>query len=239
MLKAINLNTIFSFYILLYSSFVNSQNIETYIPKKALTYIPILKEEVFKYFPNNSYKEYFAGLAEQESCISLTHSKCWDPSSQLLTKREQGSGIFQITRAYNKNNSIRFDSLQGMKNKYNTELKELSWASVLSRPDLQIRTMLLMTRENYSSFHTVHSELERLKMTDASYNAGIRSVKKRRLICGMKENCNPQKWDDNVGSIIVLSQKPIYGNRSPQFINDEHVDLIFNKRMNKYKKLMN
>ena len=84
-------------------------------------------------------------------------------------------------------------------------------------------------------FFEVKDELNRLKMTDSAYNAGPGSVKKRRLQCGLTKGCNPQVWDNNVGSIATLSSKPIYGNRSPLSINNEHVDFIFNKRMDKYR----
>lgn len=238
MLKGIGWSTLLSFIILLLSSYAQAQNIETYVPEKAKVYSPVLKKELAVYFPTLLYKEYFGGLAEQESCISLKHSKCWDPRSQLLTKRERGSGIFQITKAFKTDGTLRFDSLEAMRSKYRNDLKDLSWDNVLQRPDLQIRAMLLMAKDNYKLFYLVSDDLERLKMTDAAYNAGYNSVRKRRMVCGLTEKCNPNIWFGNLEKTFVLSQKPIYGNRSPQFINNEHVELIFKKRMGKYKPLL-
>ena len=212
-----------------------AQNVKTFIPEKAHKYLPTLKTEVDTYFPEIETPEYFGGLAEQESCISLRHKKCWDPSSQLLTSREQGSGLFQITRAYRTDGSVRFDSLSDLRKAHMQELKELSWSNVVQRPDLQIRGMLLMTKDNYKGLYPVKVQIERLKMTDAAYNAGPGSVRKRRLQCGLTKGCDPQIWDHNVSTMKTLSEKPIYGNRSPNFINLEHVEMIFHFRMDKYK----
>lgn len=211
-----------------------AQDIKTFIPLNATKYLPVLKAEV-----NNNFNEivtpwYFGGLIEQESCISLRHSRCWLPTSSLKTSREEGAGIGQLTRAYKVDGTLRFDSLSDLRKAHMTELKELSWSNVYQRPDLQIRGLLLMSRDNYKGFFQVTTQLERLKMTDAAYNSGSSSVRKRRLQCGLTKGCNPQVWDGNVGSMKVLSSKPIYGTRSPQFINDEHVEMIFHKRMNKY-----
>ena len=217
-----------------FSSVAQAQNVKTYIPKNAPLYLPIVKTEAQSIFPELVHPEYFAGLIEQESCISLTHSRCWKATSELKTAREQGSGLGQITRAYNKDGTVRFDSLADLRRRHMSQLKDLSWENVVQRPDLQIASIMLMSKDNYNGFFQIKDELNRLKMTDSAYNAGPGSVKKRRLQCGLTKGCDPQIWDGNVGLIKVLSQKPIYGTRSPQGINDEHVDYVFNIRMNKY-----
>lgn len=214
---------------------IRAQDIKTYIPVKATKYLPVMKVEVDNYFKEIDHKEYFGGLVEQESCISLKHSKCWDPTSQLKTSREWGVGLSQITVAYKADGSVRFDSLSDLRKAHLAELQELSWSNVTQRPDLQVRGLVLMSKDNYKVFFEVKDELNRLKMTDSAYNAGPGSVKKRRLQCSLTKGCDPKVWDNNVGSIATLSSKPIYGNRSPLSINNEHVDLIFNKRMGKYR----
>lgn len=225
---------IFYTFIVLMSTLSFAQSIDKYVPENAKLYLPVLKTEVENTFPEVKYPYYFAGLAEQESCISLKHSRCWSPKSMLKTSREEGAGIFQLTRAYNTNGTTRFDSLNDLRAKHMEELRELAWGNVYQRPDLQIRSMLLMSKDNYKVFYLVNDQKERLKMMDAAYNAGPGSVKKRRLQCGLTKGCDPQIWFDNVELMKTLSQKPIYGNRSPYMINNEHVDLIFNHRMGKY-----
>lgn len=72
---------------------------KVYIPPQAYEYIPIIKQEIKDVFPDFPYPFYFGALIEHESCINLLHVKCWNPSSQLKTKRELGIGFGQ--RLYN------------------------------------------------------------------------------------------------------------------------------------------
>ena len=217
------------------SNFCYGINAKTYITKKAKIYLPMIKQEQQTYFPDISIPWYFGGLIEQESCIHLTHKRCFDPSSELLTSREQGVGFGQITRAYRTDGSLRFDALDGMKKRYTNELKELSWKNVKTRPDLQARTMVLMVRDMYKTFYSVKDPIERLKFSDAAYNGGPRDTIKERTACGLKSGCDPQIWFDNVENVCVKSKKPLYGNRNACMINREHPELIFHTRMHKYK----
>lgn len=210
-------------------------NVQTYIPIQAPAMLKIVNIEQIKFWPAMPTPWYFGGLIEQESCLSLTHSKCWNPRSQLKSAREEGAGLGQITRAYKTDGSIRFDSLQAMIAQHNAELKEMSWSNVYIRPDLQIRTMLLMTRDNYKQLFKVANPNERLNMSDAAYNGGMSGVYKQRLQCGLKKNCDPQVWFKNVGSICVKSLKPLYGGKNACDINTEHVFNVRYLRMNKYK----
>ena len=72
---------------------IKPSDIKRYIPVQASNHLPTLKKETDYYFPTLTFKHYFGGLIEQESCISLTHSKCWNPKSSLKTKREEGAGL--------------------------------------------------------------------------------------------------------------------------------------------------
>ena len=72
------------------------------LPKGYDTYKDVLYQEIDTVFPEFFIPPYFGGLIEHESCISLTHSKCWNPKSELNTKREYAIGFGQITKAYNK-----------------------------------------------------------------------------------------------------------------------------------------
>ncbi len=210
-------------------------DVKTYIPKNAYTYMPVVKEETEKYFPELPIKAYPAALIEQESCISLTHKRCWSPTSQLKTKREEGAGLSQITKAYREDGSIRFDSLSEMVKLHKQELKELSWNNVYSRPDLQIRVMLLMTKDNYKALYKLNDSTERLKMADLAYNAGIGRVYKDRMACGLAKDCNPQIWFGHVEKYCTANKKPIYDTRSACDISRHHVTNGFKIRLDKYK----
>lgn len=211
-------------------------DVKTFVPPNASKYLPLVQGEQTKYFSDTKYPEYIPGLIEQESCISLTHSKCWSPNSKLKTSRELGIGIGQITKAFNSNGSIRFDALTDQKNLHKEELKDVSWENIEGRVDLQARTMVLMTRDNYKKLFQVTNEYERLAMADAAYNGGIGGLLKERRYCGLRGGCDPQKWFSNIETTCLKSKRPIYGKRSACDINREHVSNVFKLRMNKYKK---
>lgn len=211
-----------------------AQNVKTYIPVQAPKLLPIVKSEAERLMPELDIPWYFGGLIEQESCISLKHSKCWNALSQLKTSRELGVGLGMITKAYREDGSVRFDALQEMKDSNKVELKDLSWDTLRDRPDLQIRTMVLQIRGNFNGLYLVTDKHERLKMADSAYNGGKGGLNSDRRACGMAKGCDPQIWDGNVERYSMKSRKPIYGTRSPFSINREHVRNIFDLRMDKY-----
>lgn len=213
-----------------------AQDVKTYIPPQAFQYFPIIKTETDRLFPGIHYPHYFPSLIEHESCISLKHSKCWNPKSRLKTAREEGAGLGQLTRTYRPDGSIRFDILQELKDKYKDELKELSWSNIYQRPDLQIRSMLLLSKQNYKSLYMVKDEFERLAMADAAYNGGLGGLQKERRACGLAKNCDPNKWFNNTERYCLKSKKPLYGNRSACDINRHHVTDVMKVRINKYEK---
>lgn len=212
-----------------------AQNVRTYIPKNAHALLPLLKTEQERIFPGFEQPEYFGGLIEHESCISLTHSRCWNPKSRLKTSREEGAGLGQVTRAYDAKGKLRFDTLADLKRKYRSELGEWSWANVYDRPDLQIRGVLLLSKENYSRFSGASNTYERTAMADAAYNGGAGSVQKSRQSCNLAKGCDASKWFNNTERYCHKSKKPLYGNRSACDIWLNHPKDVMKVRMNKYK----
>lgn len=174
-----------------------------------------------------------ASLIEVESCISLKHSRCWDPSSELKSSREQGVGLGQITRAYTSTGQIRFDALTELKTKHPRELYELTWNNVKTRPDLQIRAIVLKSKDNYSQFTTYTDEP--LAFADAAYNGGLGGVNNERRACTMIKGCNPRLWFGHVEKVCLKGKTPLYGNRSACDINRQHVVDVLNTRSSKYK----
>lgn len=208
------------------------------IPKKAFLYEGMIRSEIQKHMPElyeAKIPEYIPSLIEHESCITLTHKRCWEPTSRLLSSREEGAGLGQLTRTFNEDGSIRFDSLSDLKRKYSLELKDLSWSTIYQRPDLQIRSLVLMSRDNYRSLYDVRDPIERLKMADAAYNGGLGGLRKERTACGLAKNCDPGLWDKNVEYFCLKSKKPLYGNRSACDINRHHVKDVFYNKIPKYK----
>lgn len=233
------MRTILLFLILGFGT-VYAGSTETYIPKKAYKYLPTLMDEVNTHFPDHPYPPYFPALVEQESCIHLKHRRCWDPSSELKTKREQGVGFGQITRAWNKAGKLRFDTLEELVRKHRDELKDLSWKNIKQRPDLQLRAIVLLYKDKWSKLPaSVTDPLDRLAMTDLAYNGGMGRIYKNRRVCGLSANCDPNKYFDNVENYCTASKKPLYGNRSACDIMKDHVEKTLLRRNFKYEKYPN
>lgn len=214
-------------------------NPKTYIPKNAMIYLPILKTQIEQYFPSYPDYAYFGGLIEQESCIALTWNSCWNPKTTLDTKREFGAGLSQITKAYNSNGTVRFDSLAAMRRAHFAALQELSWSNVSLRPDLQMRVMILMTQDNYKDLYMVKNTTARMAFSDSAYNGGLGGVYADRRLCGLEPHCNPQLWFGNVEKTCTKSKIAIYGRQSACDINRTHVSNVINIRMNKYAPYLN
>lgn len=187
----------------------------------------------------NPPKSYLiASLIEHESCISLKHSRCWDPTSRLKTSREEGAGLFQITRAYRTDGRLRFDALAELRTKYKTELYELNWLNIYSRPDLQIRAGILKSKENYELFvkHAANT-WEALAFADAAYNGGISGVNNERRACLLTNGCDHTKWFGHTENLCLKSKAALYGNRSACDINRHHVKDVLLIRASKYSEL--
>lgn len=175
-------------------------------------------------------------MIEHESCLSLTHSRCWNAKSRLKSSREEGAGLGQITRAYNTDGSIRFDALQELKTKHPVALKELNWTTVYSRPDLQIRAVVLKMRDNIKYYQPYSSTFDdALAFADAAYNGGVGGLDRERRACKVSSGCDHTKWFGNVEKYCMKSKAVLYGNRSACDINRHHVKDVLLVRANKYK----
>ena len=211
-------------------------NVETYIPEQAPEYLPTLSKQVKEVWPDFYAPNYFGALIEHESCISLTHSKCWNPKSRLKSDREEGAGLGQLTRAFKSDGSIRFDALEDAKRLDKKGLNDLRWETVYSRPDLQMRVLILMTRANWNRLDKLVPDQEgKLAMVDAAYNGGVGGVLNERRACSLRGDCDPNKWFGNVEKTCLKSTKPLYAGRSACDINRHHVHDVLHTRMPKYK----
>lgn len=218
------------------SSSAHAADVRSHIPAGANTYAPVLKAEQTRFWASHPAPELLAGLVEQESCLSLTHSRCWNPSSRLKTQREEGAGLGQITRAYRADGSERFDALAEMRSAHR-ELAGLTWDNVYQRPDLQLRAIVLKVQDDYKVLVMVADPRSRLDFADAAYNGGRRGVMDERRACGLKTGCDPQIWFGNVELVCLKSKAALYGRDACQ-INREHVLMVSRVRSAKYRSLM-
>lgn len=212
---------------LLFSSSARAQE----VPKQALQYLSTLKAEQVKYWPTHPAPQQLGGLVDHESACPLR--SCWNPSARLKTQREEGAGFGQITRAYRKDGSLRFDALSEIRAGH-SDLAEWSWSNVYVRPDLQLRAMVLKSKDNFTALAAVKDRMERLNFADAAYNGGIGGVQNERRACGLSTGCDPQQWFGHVERYCLKSKTVIYGQRSACDINRHHVRDVILTRSLKY-----
>lgn len=206
------------------------------LPAGFATYGPILKGEQRAHWSAHPDPAALAALVEQESCVSLTSPRCWNPAARLKSAREEGAGMGQITRAYRTDGSLRFDSLSGLRTQYATELAGWSWDNVYSRPDLQLRALVLMSRDNALRFKDSPAWLE---FGDAAYNGGVAGLQMERRACTLAAGCDAGRWFGHVELHCLKSRQPLYGGRSACDINREHPRNVFKVRRAKYVAAMN
>jgi F0F1-type ATP synthase assembly protein I len=204
------------------------------LPPGALKYGPVLKAEQVKYWPSHPDPAVLASLVEQESCVSLKSARCWSPRARLKTDREEGAGVGQITRAWRQDGSLRFDTLTAMRKQY-AALSEWSWENVYTRPDLQLRAVVLLSKESNTPFRAAPAMLA---FGDAAYNGGAGGVQKERRACALTRGCDAGQWFGHVERHCLKSRQPLYGTRSACDINREHVRLTLLVRRDKYVRLM-
>jgi hypothetical protein len=161
------------------------------LPVKAYKYLPDLVEAIDTTWNTIPMRSFLPGLIEQESCISLTHRKCWDPTVELKTNREYGFGLGQFTRAYNANKTIRFDTWQELRDR-SDELRGWSWENRFN-PLMQIKALLIKNRINFNKLtFNIKDTDNKMAFLAATYNGG--SVLKDRSICISRNDCDPSAW---------------------------------------------
>lgn len=206
------------------------------IPPRAFEQKATIAKELDTHFPELPERNYVPALIEHESCITLTHSRCWSSTSRLKTSREEGAGLGQITRAYREDGSLRFDSLTDMRSRYGLALKEASWNTIYQRPDIQIRMIVLMLKDSWGRVYGVTDPFERLAFVDASYNGGLGGLNKERRLCSLTKGCDHTRWFGHVEKHCLKSKKVLYGKRSACDINRAHVSLVMKTNLPRYKK---
>lgn len=211
-----------------------AQSLKTTIPPRCEALIQPMLQEIDRIMPDTPSYPYFSALSEHESCVSLTSKRCCAPDSELKSAREQGIGLFQLTRTYREDGSIRFDTLTELSQRYRSELKELSWLNVKQRVDLQLRAGILLIRQNYKALFEVKDPVVRLQMSDNAFNGGLGGLQKERRACGLAKGCDPQLWFDHVEDRCLKSRKPLYAGRSACDISRHHTKDIFQTRLGKY-----
>ena len=208
--------------LMLFAGRAGAQDLRTHIPTQAHQHLPTLAAEKARFWPDHPRAELLPALIEHESCLRLTHPRCWNPTSRLKSAREEGAGLGQITRAFRPDGSTRFDALAEMRDRH-PALREWSWENVYQRADLQLRAVVLKMRDNFQFFRRLGVDAgEALWFADAGYNGGNGGVQSDRRACKMKPGCDPGRWIGHVELTCTKSHAALYGNRSACDINRHH-----------------
>lgn len=202
------------------------------LPKLALVYLPLLLTTQQQIWPDAPMPSFLAAQIEQESCISLTHSKCWNPQSELSTPREYGFGFGQITRATRPDGSVRFDKFTELKASY-ASLAGWAWTDRFN-PRMQMTALIEMDRGIFRRLDAA-TERDKVAMTLAAYNGGEGGLAQDRWQCKLKPGCDPSRW---FGHVELTSNKSRvkwqgYG-KSAYEINREYPRNILDVRRAKY-----
>lgn len=206
------------------------------IPPGAVKYGPVLVKNQRAIWPDAPIPSFLAGQVEQESCITLSHSKCWNPRAELKTARENGVGFGQFTRAYNKDGSIRFDTISALA-KAHSSLRGWSWAKRYD-PDYQLRAIVEMDKGLYLRQQGAATTIDRLSFALSGYNGGESGVLQDRRLCQNSPNCDPSVWSGNVEKTSLKSRRAQKGYGKSFFaINREYVTNVIDVRRHKYEYL--
>lgn len=197
------------------------------IPQNFMFHKDTLVEVMKRKWPDIPYPSAIAGQIEQETCITLTHKKCWSRFAELKTSRERGVGLGQHTM------TARFDALAEARG-LDSDLKELNWDSPYSA-EMQMVALLAMMKRNYGIFKST-SELDRYAFALAAYNGGIGGIQADQRICRNTKGCDDKLWFGNVENTSLKAKVKVSGYGKSFFeINREYPVNILMKRRQKYK----
>jgi hypothetical protein len=203
------------------------------IPAGAKQYLPELVSVQRSVWPTAPMPSFLAGQIEQESCITLKHSKCWNPRAELKTTRENGVGFGQFTRAYKADGSIRFDKISELAATYQS-LRGWTWAKRYD-PHYQLTAIVEMDKGIFSRQKDAATDRDRLSFTLSAYNGGEAGILQDRRLCANTRGCDPTRWLGHVAKTSLKSKVPHPGYAKSFFaINREYVTNILDVRRPKY-----
>lgn len=206
----------------------------SYVPAGARTYAPALVKVQQAVWPSAPAPWTLAGQVEQESCISLTHSRCWNPRAELKTSREYGFGFGQITTAYRADGSVRFNKFEELVARY-PSLANWTWANRYNA-DYQLTALLELDRTLFAQMLDAATSDDQLAFMLAAYNGGRSGVLQDRLLCSNTPKCDSRRWFGNVAGTSLKTRRVNRGYGKSAFaINREYVSNILLIRRSKYK----
>lgn len=203
------------------------------VPPRAELYLPTLVGAQRTIWPDAPTPSFLAGQVEQESCITLKHSKCWNPTAQLKTSREWGRGLGQVTTAYRADGTVRFDKQEELRQQFPSlrGWTTAKWADA----SYQMTAIVEMDKSIYRRQRDTASDRDQLAFTLSAYNGGEGGVLQDRRLCANTKGCDPSRWHGHVERTSLKSKVANKGYGKSFFeINREYVTNILDVRRHKY-----
>lgn len=210
-------------------------DVRTFVPGQAYMLLPQLRSIQLDSWPDAPIPSFLAAQIEQESCISLTHSKCWNTRAELKTKREYGFGLGQTTTAYRADGTVRFDKQAELRQQY-VSLRGWTWDN---RYDARYQLLALVEMDHgiYRRVSGAASDVDRLAFTLSAYNGGESGLRQDRLLCLNAGGCDNRVWFGHVERFSLKAKKPNPGYGESAFdINRGYVNKVLNVRRQKYER---
>jgi hypothetical protein len=202
------------------------------VPLQAVALLPVLSSVILSLWPTMADPPLLAAQIEQESCISLTHSKCWNPRAELKTSREYGFGLGQITITAKFNN---FEAAKG----WDRSLTDWQYSGRFNAEN-QLRALVAYDRNLYRQVARLSdSEITRLSFMFSAYNGGYGGLLKDVALCRATKGCRTDRWAGHVERTSFRSRTAVKGYGKSFFeINREYVHNIMVVRVPKYREAM-
>jgi hypothetical protein len=197
------------------------------LPKLAALYAPILAAQIAAMWPTMPLPSTLGAQVEQETCVSLTSPRCWNPRTELKTDREYGFGLGQLTVTPKFNN---FEAAKG----WDKSLKNWMWEDRFD-PKMQLAALVAYDRNLFNSIKFASTPEDRLQFTFSAYNGGLGGVINDRHVCMATKGCDPGKWFGNVELTSLKARTAVKGyGQSFYQINRGYVRSIWFDRRKRY-----
>jgi len=192
---------------------------------RATPYMPMLIDIFKQYWIEAPMKHIEPGKVEQESL--------WKEKAELKTSREYGIGLVQITQAFRKDGSVRFDNFLEAKKRYKEFLGDWQWEDRFN-PKYQLTYSILTDKHNFNILSFFKNPQERWAGTLVCYNAGCGTVLNRKALCRATKGCDITKWFGGLDSVHLKSEEVLLYNKPLWIARNSYPTSVFDRSI-KYK----
>lgn len=180
----------------------------------------------------------FLAQIEQETCTSLKSKTCMSPEARLYVRCvEEGVGLGQSTRAYDKQCHIRFDILTELTVKYRPIIGSMNWDNWRTKQKEQAIAFALFMRDNCKSIKNTATATDLFAMCLSAYNGGLGGLASDRIVCKATAGCDPSRWFGHVEFTSNKTRVPKPGYKLSAFeINRGYPRQVIKERYPRYQK---